>query len=168
VESHSSAEIYDDEEGDVQYLPENKQSSHSPAGNNFVFNSSAEDLAELREVETPQQVTSSLSLPKETTPTTTKKRRSASIERSYVPYKPKEGDKLSEKLTNFATEIIMKPKEAILDKVEQTLESNEKNEENDLPPDFDLEDESVLKKVEEMAKARAAIPKKVGNLVKMF
>lgn len=146
-------------------MPENKQSSHSP-GNNFVFNSSAEDLAELREVETPQQVTSSLSSPKETT--TTKKKRSASIERSYVPYKPKDGDKLTEKVTNFATEIIMKPKEAILEKVEQTLELNEKNEENDLPQDFDLEDENVLKKVEEMAKARAAIPKKVGNLVKMF
>lgn len=75
-----------------------------------------------------------------------------SVERSYAPYHPRHEDTNT---NNFNTEIIMKSK-PVDDLVATNLQ------------EIDLDNEQVLEKLSKIAQARAAIPKKLGNLVQMF
>lgn len=111
-----------------------------------------------------------------------KEKNSAAIERSYVPYVPKSEqvrDGETEKPTNnFNTEIIMKPKETPAAAADQQTARNEASSSvadmikkaatvalGETTPQLD--DDECLRKVEEMAKARAALPRKI-TAIKMF
>lgn len=116
-----------------------------------------------------------------------------SIERSYVPYKPKSEEKSpkgeAKQVNDFATEIIMKPKPSEIELGKQLLEHASEKLPNVsdmikkaagmvINDDYDkvaneldklTDDVERLKRVDELAKARAAIPKKIDLLsVKMF